>query len=68
LPHKKHDIVAAPKEPAAVKGEPATLDRYLRPSATMVVFISLFATELTPYTEKPVFSVVTKNSNALNRV
>ena len=26
LPHKKHDMVAAPKEVAAVKGEPDTLD------------------------------------------
>ncbi len=26
LPHKKHDMVAAPNEVAAVKGEPDTLD------------------------------------------
>ena len=26
LPHKKHDIVAAPNEVAAVKGDPDTLD------------------------------------------
>lgn len=26
LPHKKHDIVAAPNEVAAVNGEPDTLD------------------------------------------
>ncbi|GAB4211328.1 MAG: hypothetical protein Fur007_01360 [Rhodoferax sp.] len=26
LPHKKHDMVAAPNEVAAVKGEPETLD------------------------------------------
>lgn len=45
LPHRKHDMVAAPKEPAAVNGEPATLDRYRRPSATTVVFTSFFATE-----------------------
>lgn len=38
-------MVAAPNEPAAVKGEPATLERYRRPSATTVVFTSFFATE-----------------------
>ena len=27
LPHRKHDIVAAPKAPAAVKGEPGVLLR-----------------------------------------
>lgn len=26
LPHRKHDMVAAPKDVAAVKGEPDTLD------------------------------------------
>jgi len=26
LPHRKHDMVAAPNEVAAVKGEPDTLD------------------------------------------
>ena len=26
LPHKKHDMVAAPNDEAAVKGEPDTLD------------------------------------------
>jgi hypothetical protein len=47
FPHKKHDIVALPKEVVATKGEPETLDLYLRPSGRTAVLVSVLATGFT---------------------
>jgi hypothetical protein len=43
FPHRKHDMVAPPKDAAAIKGEPDTLDLYRNPSGRTVVFDSAFA-------------------------
>lgn len=40
LPHKKHDMVAPPKDAAAMNGEPDTLDLYRKPSGSIVVLES----------------------------
>ena len=42
LPHMKHDIVEAPNDAAAPKGEPDALLLYRKPSARTVVFASAF--------------------------
>jgi hypothetical protein len=47
LPQRKQDIVAAPKELAAAKGEPGVLVRYRKPPSTIAVLISVFAIEPT---------------------
>lgn len=43
LPQRKQDMVAPPKEAAAIKGDPDTLDLYRSPSGRTVVFDSVFA-------------------------
>ncbi len=40
VPHKKHDIVAAPKPAAGLNGEPLTLDWYRSPSSRIFVVVS----------------------------